>query len=295
MRLFETIGQLRPYLRSMRSGETGSIGFVPTMGALHPGHISLIRKAKADCDLVIVSIFVNPKQFGPTEDFSAYPRPMSRDQQICSDEGADALFVPDAAEIYPSGFQTSVEISEITSVLEGACRPGHFSSVATVVLKLNNIVQPDRLYMGQKDFQQALVIERMAQDLNLATEIVTVPTVREPDGLAISSRNSYLTETERKAAVVLHRCLAHARDKVLAGAQDGAALLSEMEAIVAAEPLAKADYVTLANPQTLKPVTSLAGTVTLAALAVRIGTTRLIDNMLIAPSGVNAVRPRAVN
>src|SRR5580658_5145401 len=168
MRLFEQVSALRAYIRGIRTeGDGKEIGFVPTMGALHEGHMSLIRKAKSDCDVVVVSVFVNPTQFGPDEDLSSYPRALARDQQLCSNERADALFIPTASELYPAGFQTAVEVSEITTVLEGAHRPGHFKGVATVVLKLLNIVQPDHIYFGQKDYQQVLVVERMAHDLNL--------------------------------------------------------------------------------------------------------------------------------
>jgi len=293
MRLFEQVSALRAYLRGVRTeGDGKEIGFVPTMGALHEGHASLIRKAKSDCDVVVVSVFVNPTQFGLGEDLAAYPRSISSDQQLCSNENTDALFIPSIEEMYPAGFQTVVEVTEIASTLEGAHRPGHFAGVATVVLKLLNIVQPDRIYMGQKDYQQGLVIERMTHDLNLQTEVVSVPTVRAADGVALSSRNTYLSPEERRAATVLYKSMQTARDAVATGEADAHALLREMQAVIAAEPLARADYVCLVDPATLKPVTGISNAATLAVLAVRIGKTRLIDNMLIAPPGVSAVRPR---
>lgn len=291
MRMFEQINALRTYIRGIRQ-EGKTVGFVPTMGALHDGHLSVIRKAKADCDVVVVSVFVNPTQFAPDEDLASYPRALAKDQQLCSNGGAAALFVPGVAEMYPDGFQATVSLPHLGSVLEGAHRPGHFDGVATVVLKLLNIVQPDRVYFGQKDYQQVLVIERLVQDLNVHTEVVTVPTVRAADGLALSSRNAYLTVEERAAAPVLYRALQFARDRVLAGETDGCALQREMRAIVADEPLAQADYVSLVHPGTLVPVTSVEASVMLAVLAVRIGTTRLIDNMLIAPPGVPVNRTR---
>jgi pantoate--beta-alanine ligase len=283
--MFQQVGPLRTYLRGIRA-EGKTIGFVPTMGALHEGHLTLIRRARADCDLVLVSIFVNPTQFGPNEDFAAYPRNLARDQKLASNEGTDALFAPAVEEIYPPGAQTVVDVPELSSVLEGAYRPGHFQGVATVVTKLFHIVQPDRAYFGQKDYQQWLLIERMARDLNMFIDVVPIPTVREPDGLALSSRNAYLSPEERQAATILYRTLQRATELVQNGARDPRRVQTELEALIAAEPLATIDYVALVHPDTLQPVTMLAESVTLAALAVRIGKTRLIDNMLLAPQGV---------
>ncbi|HZO89259.1 MAG TPA: pantoate--beta-alanine ligase [Chthonomonadaceae bacterium] len=291
MRTFEHIGPLRTYLRGLRA-EGKTVGFVPTMGALHAGHLTLIRRAKSDCDVTVISVFVNPTQFGPHEDFAAYPRNLGRDQKLASDEGVDALFAPSVEELYPAGFQTSVEVAELSAVLEGARRPGHFRGVATVVTKLFNIVQPDRAYFGQKDYQQLLLIERLVRDLNIPTTIVPVPTVREPDGLAMSSRNAYLSPEERRAATVLYRALQRAEELVKAGATDPVQVQAELEALIASEPLAQSDYVALVHPDTLQPVTTLADAVTLVALAVRIGKVRLIDNALIAPNGVPIVRNR---
>ena len=270
------------------------VGFVPTMGALHEGHLSLIRRAKADCDVVVVSVFVNPTQFGAGEDFDAYPRTLARDQQLASEAQADAMFSPSVEEMYPAGFQTVVDVPGLGSLLEGAHRPGHFAGVATVVTKLLNMVQPHRAYFGQKDYQQLLLIERVARDLNQTADIVMVPTLREPDGLAMSSRNVYLSPEERRAAPVLSRALKYAEEQIHAGAADPQALLQALDALVAAEPLAKPDYIALVDPETLQPVASLTDTPVLIALAVRFGRTRLIDNALVAPPGVTLPRTRGV-
>jgi pantoate--beta-alanine ligase len=291
MRTFQQIGPLRTYLRGIRQ-EGKTIGFVPTMGALHEGHLTLIRRAKSDCDLVVVSIFVNPRQFGPNEDYNNYPRDLNRDLQLASGVGADALFAPAPEEIYPSGFQTSVEVTEIGALLEGGQRPGHFNGVATVVTKLLNIVTPDLTYFGQKDYQQLLLIERLVRDLNLTTGIVMVPTVREADGLALSSRNAYLSPEDRKAATVIPRALAKAQELVSAGETDPERVRSEMEQLLLDEPRATLDYIALVHPETLQPVPTLAEGMTLAALAVRFGTTRLIDNYFLAPEGVPITKHR---
>ena len=270
------------------------VGFVPTMGALHEGHLSLVRRAKADCDVVVVSVFVNPTQFGPGEDYDAYPRPLARDQQLASEAQADAMFCPSVDEMYPAGFQTVVDVPELGCLLEGAHRPGHFAGVATVVTKLLNMIQPHRAYFGQKDYQQLLLIERVARDLNQTADIVMVPTLRETDGLALSSRNVYLTPDERQASPVLSRALQHAEEQIRSGASDPQALIGEVNALLAAEPLAKPDYVALVDPETLQPVMSLTETPVLIALAVRFGRTRLIDNALVAPPGVTLPRTRGV-
>ena len=293
MRTFQQLSPLRTYLRGIRE-EGKMVGFVPTMGALHEGHLSLVRRAKADCDVVVVSVFVNPTQFGPGEDFDAYPRPLARDQQLASEAEADAMFSPAVEEMYPSGFQTVVDVPGLGSLLEGAHRPGHFAGVATVVTKLLNMVQPHRAYFGQKDYQQLLLIERVARDLNQTADIVMVPTLREPDGLAISSRNVYLTPDERQAAPVLSRVLRQAEEQIRSGISDPQALIGELAALIATEPLAKPDYIALVDPETLQPVKSLAETPVLVALAVRFGRTRLIDNALVAPPGVTLPRIRGV-
>jgi len=285
MRTFQQVNPLRTYLRTIRQ-EGKTIGFVPTMGALHEGHLHLARRAKGDCDIVVMSIFVNPTQFGPNEDFEAYPRDLNRDLALASHANVDAIFSPDLEEIYPTGNETIVDVPNLGCLLEGAARPTHFRGVATVVTKLLNIIQPDNAYFGQKDYQQLLVIERLTRDLHLTAKILSVPTVREPDGLALSSRNVYLTSEERKAATVLSRCLQHAQERVTAGATDPQILSQEILAMLAGEPLANVDYAVLVNPDTLEPVTSLAGGITLLALAVRFGKTRLIDNALLVPEGV---------
>jgi pantoate--beta-alanine ligase len=285
MRTFQQIGPLRTYLRGIRQ-EGKTIGFVPTMGALHEGHLTLVRRAKADCDLVVASIFVNPTQFGPNEDYAAYPRDLKRDLQLASTADTDALFAPSMEEIYPAGFQTVVDVPEVSARLEGAQRPGHFQAVATVVTKLLNIVHPDIAYFGQKDYQQLLVIEHLVTDLNLLVGIVMVPTVRDQDGLALSSRNAYLSPEDRKAAPVLHRALLQAQDLVAAGEFDPERVRQEMERTLQAEPRAALEYIALVHPETLIPVTTLADAVTLVAVAARFGTTRLIDNHLIAPTGI---------
>ncbi|MCW3055416.1 MAG: pantothenate synthetase [Chthonomonadales bacterium] len=293
MRTFQQLSPLRTYLRGIRE-EGKMVGFVPTMGALHEGHLSLVRRAKADCDVVVVSVFVNPKQFGVGEDFEVYPRPLARDQQLASEAQADAMFLPTVEEMYPAGFQTVVDVPGMGSLLEGAHRPGHFAGVTTVVTKLLNMVQPHRAYFGQKDYQQLLLIERVARDLNQTADIVMVPTLRESDGLAMSSRNVYLTPEERQAAPVLSRVLKHAEAQIHAGASDPQTLTAELAALVAAEPLAQPDYIALVDPETLQPVLNLTETPVLIALAVRFGKTRLIDNALVAPPGVTLPRTRGV-
>lgn len=292
MRTFQHIGSLRTYVHGIRS-EGKSVGFVPTMGALHEGHVALFQRAASDCDVVVASIFVNPKQFSQGEDFEAYPRDILRDLQIASNEGVAALFQPEPTEMYPEGYETVVDVPHLSSVLEGAHRPTHFQGVATVVTKLLNIIRADRAYFGMKDYQQLLIIERLTRDLNIGCQIVAVPTVRASDGLALSSRNAYLTPEERHAALVVPRALEQAKRYVADGKVDPAELLNLASDVMAQEPLAAADYIALVDPETLQPVSTLEGRVTLMALAVRIGRTRLIDNALIAPPGTAAVRNRA--
>jgi len=291
MRTFQQIGPLRTYLRGIRA-EGKSIGFVPTMGALHEGHLALFRRAKGDCDLVVASIFVNPTQFGQGEDFETYPRDLNRDLSLAAAVEVDALFAPDTAEIYPPGYQTVVNVPEIAATLEGVHRPGHFQGVATIVTKLLNIVQPDRAYFGQKDYQQFLLIERVARDLNLSTEVTMVPTVREADGLAMSSRNAHLSPEERQAATVLYRALQRADELVKGGAVDPQHVRQEMEAVLASESLVRVEYIALVQPETLQPAETFTDNITMAALAVCIGRTRLIDNYFVAPDGVPVAKNR---
>ena len=280
MRLFDEISSLRAYVRGLRT-EGKTIGFVPTMGALHDGHLSLIKKAKADCDAAVASICVNPTQFGPNEDFEKYPRTLSKDQNLTSTIGLDAMFLPSAQDMYPPGFQTAVHVAEVTRRLEGEVRPGHFDGVATVVLKLLNIVMPDRCYFGQKDYQQAVMIQRMVRDLNAQCEVVVLPTIRDADGLALSSRNVYLTPEQRAAAPVLHRALMQAKQMVDAGERSPDAVQQHMCELIAAEPIAEPDYIEVVHAETLAPLTTLENTPAVALLAVRFGSTRLIDNMIL--------------
>ncbi|AEF93058.1 Pantothenate synthetase [Desulfotomaculum nigrificans CO-1-SRB] len=279
MRLCKTIPELRSLLKAVRA-EGKSIGLVPTMGYLHQGHLSLIREARQRCDVVVVSIFVNPTQFGPQEDFARYPRDLERDAALVAEIGGDVIFAPEATEMYPPGYSTYVEVGGVSEPLCGASRPGHFRGVATVVCKLFNIVRPDIAFFGQKDFQQVLVIRRMVQDLNMDVEIVDVPIVREPDGLALSSRNVYLSPEERKAALVLSRSLNLAREQVAQGQRDISQLKELVISRIKAEPLANIDYVEILSIPDLKPLDKLQDKA-LLALAVKFGQTRLIDNTVL--------------
>jgi len=267
-------------VRRIRREAGGTWGLVPTMGFLHAGHISLARRARAENDFVGASIFVNPTQFAPTEDLAAYPRDLPRDLRLLEEAGVDLVWTPPPAEVYPAGFQTYVTVEEVTQPLEGAVRPGHFRGVTTVVAKLFNVFQPDRAYFGQKDAQQAAVIKQMARDLDFPLEIVVCPIVREADGLAMSSRNVYLTPEQRAAAPVLHRALCAARNAWLAGAREGERLRRAMRDVLDAEPLARVDYVSAADPATLAELGDATGGV-LLSMAVRIGRARLIDNLLL--------------
>jgi pantoate--beta-alanine ligase len=257
------------------------LGFVPTMGALHEGHLSLVRAAQQSCSPVVVSIFVNPAQFGPNEDLATYPRPIERDRALLEDLRVDYLFAPAAAEIYPNDFRTYVEVGGLGERYEGRSRPGHFRGVATVVLKLFAIVQPHFAYFGRKDAQQARIVRQMASDLNLDTEIVVCPIVREPDGLAMSSRNAYLNADDRRRATVLYRALDAARAEILGGERHATRLLGRMREVLKSEPGAEPDYVELVDADTFEPVTLLRREC-LAVMAVRVGGVRLLDNMLIA-------------
>jgi pantoate--beta-alanine ligase len=256
------------------------VGFVPTMGALHEGHMSLVRAAMAECQPVIASIFVNPAQFGPGEDLQKYPRTFESDRKRLEEAGVGYLFAPEAGEMYPQGFRTWVNVEGLSDRLEGRVRPGHFRGVATIVLKLLEIVQPQKAFFGRKDAQQARLIQQMARDLHLDSEIIVCPIVREPDGLAMSSRNTYLNPDERRAVTVLHRALDGARLAIEGGERDALRLTAAMREIIGREPLAQMDYVELVDAETLESVTRLRRTC-LALLAARFGATRLIDNLLI--------------
>jgi pantoate--beta-alanine ligase len=275
MHVLETIEAFRAARRTM-----GELGVVPTMGYLHAGHIALVERARAENSAVAATIFVNPTQFGPNEDLTRYPRDLPRDLHMLEQAGTDLVFVPSVAEMYPEGFHTSVEVEGITRVLEGAVRPGHFKGVATVVCKLLNIVDAERAYFGQKDAQQTIVVRRMVRDLNMRTRIVVVPTVREPDGLALSSRNTYLSPTERAAAPVLYRSLRAVEAAWHSGERNGDRLREIMSAVLAGEPLAQADYVSVADPETLEELSNVRDRA-LVSLAVRLGRTRLIDNLML--------------
>jgi pantoate--beta-alanine ligase len=267
-------------LRKMRAAMEGTFGLVPTMGALHRGHISLVERAKAECRHVGASIFVNPTQFGPAEDFGNYPRMLQKDLDLLEQAGVDLVWTPAAELIYPAGFQTWITVDEVSAPLEGKCRPGHFRGVATIVAILFNSFNPDRAYFGQKDAQQFAVLKRMVQDLHFPIQIVACPTVRESDGLALSSRNAYLNAAERQAAVVLYRALSTAREKYENGERDAEALRAAMRAAIRAEPLAYEQYISAADPETLCELQEIDGNV-LLSLAVRIGKARLIDNLLL--------------
>jgi pantoate--beta-alanine ligase len=255
-----------------------SVGLVPTMGALHPGHLSLVEAARTENDYVVVSIFVNPTQFGPHEDLGRYPRPLERDLELCTRAGVDLVFHPDAAAMYPTGFRTFVEVTGLQDVLCGASRPGHFRGVATVVLKLFNLVQPDRAYFGQKDGQQARLIRQMVRDLDVPVAVRVGPTVREPDGLALSSRNEYLEAGQRRQAAVLNQALREAEALIRAGERDAGVVRRALADRVAQAPVAVLDYVAVVDADTLQAVERLQGDL-LLALAVKFGATRLIDNL----------------
>jgi pantoate--beta-alanine ligase len=279
-RVVNTIAEVRTAVTAARkAGKT--IGFVPTMGALHEGHAELIRAARAAADFVVVSIFVNPTQFGPKEDFAKYPRTLETDQKLSTDAGADLIFAPTIEEIYPERSVTFVEVKELDAVLEGMSRPGHFRGVCTVVLKLLNIVQPDKAHFGSKDFQQARIIRQMTRDLNVPVVIKVEPTVREPDGLAMSSRNRYLSPTERSAAPLIYKALQSIRARALGGEVDVARLESALTAELAAILGSRIDYARIIDVDTLQQMTRLDRAAQIV-VAVYLGTTRLIDNVAIS-------------
>jgi len=276
MRVVETIVAMRQERKRLK----GPVGFVATMGGLHAGHMSLVRQARADNASVVASIFVNPAQFGPAEDFKNYPRDLPRDLAMLKEGGVDIVFAPSVMEMYPPGFNSWVDIEGVTERLEGASRPGHFRGVATVVNKLFNIIQPDVAYFGQKDAQQALVIKKMVRELNMGIEVVVMPTVREADGLAMSSRNVYLSAEERKAAPVLYHALCLAEELCKKGEKDAEKIRRRMRALIGKEPLANIDYVSIAEPETLMEMDAVRAPA-LISLAVKIGRTRLIDNVVV--------------
>ena len=266
-------------MRHWRNAISGSVGFVPTMGYLHEGHLELVRRSVRENLCTVASIFVNPAQFGPNEDYERYPRDEVRDLQLLREAGVSAVYLPSAGEVYPDGYQTYVEVEQVTQRLEGASRPGHFRGVATVVLKLLNTVQPQRAYFGRKDAQQLRVVQRMVRDLDLNCEIVPCDIVREADGLAMSSRNVYLTPEQRAAAPVIRRALLRARDAYLAGERDPNALRTLVQRELAAEPLGQVEYISLADDITLEELESAIRGPALLSTVVRFGPTRLLDNL----------------
>ena len=276
MKVVETVDEMKRLSR----GLIEPMGFVPTMGYLHEGHLSLVKRARMENASVVVSIFVNPMHFGPKEDFRTYPRDTQRDLALLEKEKTDVVFMPSEAEIYPDGFNSWVEVSKLTERLEGASRPGHFKGVTTVVAKLFNIVEPTKAYFGQKDAQQAIVINKMVADLNMNLEVVTCPTVREPDGLAMSSRNIYLNPEEHQAALVLYQALNLAQTLWSQGEKDAKRIRQQMTGLIQKQPLANIDYVSIADPKTLKELEEVSPPA-LASLAVRFGKTRLIDNVVL--------------
>ncbi len=263
------------------------IGFVPTMGALHAGHAALIRRARDECDVVVLSIFVNPTQFGPGEDFERYPRPIERDREIAQSTGVDFMFTPTVEEMYPGGDQTFVEVSGISDLFEGAARPGHFRGVATVCTKLFNIVQPDRAVFGEKDYQQLVIVRRLVADLCLPIEIIGVPTVREHDGLAMSSRNAYLSSSERASATVLYAALEKAAARFEAGERAASELSKVLANEIAKDPLTNLEYAEVVDANSLLPVEEVASPA-VALIAASVGSTRLIDNVIHDPARPNS-------
>jgi pantoate--beta-alanine ligase len=282
MEIIRTVSWMKQAARQARA-ENHVIGIVPTMGALHEGHLSLLRRAKSECSKVFASIFVNPTQFGPNEDLSKYPRTFEADVAKLEGARVDILFAPDAKEIYPQGFTTYITVEGLSDRLEGRSRPGHFRGVATVVHKLFEIAPPHFAFFGRKDAQQARILQRMLQDLNSDVELVLCPIVREPDGLALSSRNAYLSPEERRAATVLHRSLEAARREIAGGTRDALSLQNTVRNVLAEEKLARVDYVELASADSFEPVARVAAPA-YVLLAVFIGKARLIDNLLIEPS-----------
>ena len=282
MRVAKTIISIRRLIKAARN-DGKKIGLVPTMGALHIGHVSLIEAAAKDCDFVVVSIFVNPTQFCPGEDFEKYPRPLKADLKICRQAGVDVVFAPTPAEMYPAENITWVTVEKLTGPLCGRSRPGHFRGVTTVCAKLFNIVTPDVAYFGQKDAQQAIVIKRMATDLNMPLEIVICPTVREPNGLAVSSRNQYLTAQQKKDAANIYKSLQTCRSLIDAGTTKTRQIIAEMQKILQQIPSGEIEYVSIVDAETLESIEKITGKV-LAAVAVKVGPARLIDNILVDAS-----------
>ena len=267
--------------RKVRREQDKTIGLVPTMGALHDGHLSLVREARRLCDIVIVSVFVNPTQFAPGEDFERYPRDLTKDTAVLTDYNVDYIFAPSPEEMYPKGFATYVTVESLSEQMEGVARPGHFRGVATVVTILLNIIRPDFAFFGQKDAQQTLVVKRLVRDLALDSEIVILPTVREASGLALSSRNAYLNNEERQSASILYRALTRAESAYAEGERNGAKLAGLVRSTIETEPRARIDYISVSDADTLEKLDKLNDRMVLIAVAVRFGQTRLIDNLVL--------------
>ncbi len=267
--------------RKLRREENRTIGFVPTMGALHEGHLSLIHEARALCDVVVVSVFVNPTQFGPTEDFDSYPRDLTRDSGLLAEYNVDYVFAPTVEEMYPPGFSTYVEVENLSGQLEGASRPGHFRGVTTVIAVLLNLIKPNFAFFGRKDAQQAILIKRMVRDLAFDSEIVVLPIVREESGLAMASRNNYLNDEQRRAATVLNRALSKAREAYEEGEHSAPRLIELVRTAIEKEPLARIDYISVNDDETLEKLDKIDESPALLSLAVFIGDTRLIDNVVL--------------
>lgn len=279
MRIIRSVTAMTAWSRGLHREGVG-IGFVPTMGALHEGHRSLIRKARLSSEALVVSLFVNPTQFAPGEDYATYPQSFKDDAALCRREGVDVLFAPSAEAMYPAGSETRVTAGVLGQRWEGAIRPGHFDGAATVVTKLFSIVRPDRTFFGQKDFQQSVIVQRLVEDLNLGVTIHVCPTVREADGLAMSSRNRYLTPAQRRVAPVLHEALQAGRTAMLRGIRFGAQVTRAMQRVIEQEPGVRVDYLACCDPQTLEPLPRITGTTVLLG-AIRLGRVRLIDNVLV--------------
>ncbi|MCL5773122.1 MAG: pantoate--beta-alanine ligase [Firmicutes bacterium] len=279
METIESILEMKAW-SSTTKAQGKKIAFVPTMGYLHKGHLELIKKAKERCPRVVSSIFVNPKQFGPSEDYANYPRNLERDRELAEWAGTDVLFVPKAEEMYPEDYSTYVEVEELSDVLCGASREGHFKGVATVVMKLFNIVQPYEAFFGEKDAQQLIIIRKMIKDLNMDIKIISVPTIRETDGVALSSRNKYLNEEERKQAVCLYQSILRAKEMIDSGERSAEKIKAGMEKVIKEKPLAGIDYIEIVDASKLKKLDSISGRV-LVALSVKIGKARLIDNIMV--------------
>ena len=281
MKAIKEIGKMKTYARIMKK-ENKLIGFIPTMGYLHEGHLNLMRTARKQADTVIASVFVNPMQFAPNEDFKKYPRDIKKDEELARACGVDVVFYPSDKDMYPPGFSTSVNVDKLTDVMEGASRPGHFKGVTTAVMKLFEIVKPDIAYFGQKDAQQAAVIKKMVEDLNMDITLKIMPTVREEDGLAMSSRNAYLSKPERKDAACLYESLKLAEEAFSSGEKNAKKIKKIIKDTISKKPSAKIDYISIVNAESLESVTELKGKA-LVALAVFVGKTRLIDNIILDP------------